>query len=153
MRKTDRALDRILSRLRGLIRERGFTQTEVQDTLGWGRSYISQLVNRQKSLRVEHVLMILKVIDVEPEVFFAEIYQFGDPRRRHRRGGRAARSLMDDLVPAEPRGLWQLFDGLVSLLVKKKLITVTDLARAIKKAESKQPTPPASGVGEAGGLP
>ena len=57
MRAVERDLDRILSLLRNRIRERGFTQLEVQETLGWGRSYISQLVTRQKSLRVEHVLM------------------------------------------------------------------------------------------------
>ena len=53
--------------LRSKIRGRGLTQLEVQDRLGWGRSYISQLVTRQKSLRVEQLVLILEVIGVEPE--------------------------------------------------------------------------------------
>ncbi len=38
MRKVERDLDRILTGLRNAIRERGFTQLEAQEVLGWGRS-------------------------------------------------------------------------------------------------------------------
>ena len=53
MRRVDRDLDRILTLLRNRIRERGFNQLEVQEALGWGRSYISQLLTQQKSLRID----------------------------------------------------------------------------------------------------
>ncbi len=53
--------------------QRGYTQLEVQQELGWGRSYISQLVTKQKSPRVEQVLLILGVIGVDPAEFFAEL--------------------------------------------------------------------------------
>ena len=36
MQKVERDLERILNRLRSAIRERGYTQYEVQETLGWG---------------------------------------------------------------------------------------------------------------------
>jgi len=72
----ERELDRFLTLLRNKIRERGFTQLEVQEALGWGRSYISQLLTKQKSLRVEQVLLILDVIGVDPVEFFAELYHF-----------------------------------------------------------------------------
>ena len=72
----ERELERVLTLLRNKIRERGFTQLEVQDALSWGRSYISQLLTKQKSLRVEQVLLILNVIGVEPGEFFAELYRF-----------------------------------------------------------------------------
>ncbi len=84
MRTVDRDLDRILNRLRNAIRERGYTHLEVQETLGWGRSYISQLLSRQKAVRIDQVLAILNVIDVKPADFWAEIYQFGkfsEPRQ------------------------------------------------------------------------
>lgn len=71
----DRQVDRILAMLHAKIREQGFTQLEVQDRLGWGRSYISQLVNRQKSLRVDQIIAILRVIGVGEAGFFAEIFQ------------------------------------------------------------------------------
>ncbi len=74
----ERELDRVLTLLRNKIRERGFTQLEVQEALGWGRSYISQLLTKQKSLRIEQVLLILNVIGVDPSAFFSELYHFGD---------------------------------------------------------------------------
>ncbi len=147
MRKIDRDLDRILHLLRAHIRERGFTQLQVQEIFGWGRSYVSQLLNGQKSLRVEHVLMILKVIGVKPEAFFGELYQFGEPGRRPRRTGRPAPSPTDGVDPAQVRRLRQLLDGLVHSLESKNLITAAELARAIEKAERGQ-SPAAGGAGE-----
>ena len=76
-RDIDRVVDRVLTRLRNAIRERHFTQMDVQEALGWGRSYISQLLTKQKTLRVEQILLILNVIGVTPEDFFSEIFQFG----------------------------------------------------------------------------
>lgn len=69
-------LDRVLMLLRNKIREQGFTQLQVQEKLDWGRSYISQLLTKQKSLRVEQVLRILDVIGVEAADFYHELYRF-----------------------------------------------------------------------------
>ena len=76
MYAVERELDRVLTLLRNKIRERGFTQLEVQEALGWGRSYISQLLTKQKSLRIEQVLLILNVIGIDPREFFGELYNF-----------------------------------------------------------------------------
>ncbi len=84
MRQVERELDRCLTLLRDKIREQGFTQLEVQEALGWGRSYISQLLTRQKNLRIDQVVMIMNVIGVEPAEFFGELY--GPPPRV--KGGR-----------------------------------------------------------------
>ncbi|MCP3962148.1 MAG: helix-turn-helix transcriptional regulator [bacterium] len=135
MRNIERDLERILTRLRNLIRERGFTQMEVQETLGWGRSYISQLLTKQKSVRFEQVLMILNVVNADPAEFFGEIYQLGErpaavldfPRRGDRE--------VDD-VGAELRRLGRLYEGLVAVLKQKKLISASDLAEAIKKSRA-----------------
>ena len=67
-------VDTILQTLQRGIQAQGFTQREVQEALGWGRTYISQLVRRQKALRIEQVIRILRVIGVQPAEFFAEIY-------------------------------------------------------------------------------
>ncbi len=69
-------VDRMLITLRNKIREKGFTQLKVQADLKWGRSYISQLLTKQKSLRVEQVLQILDVIGIEPAEFFAELFKW-----------------------------------------------------------------------------
>ena len=70
----EREVDRVLTLLRNKIRERGYTQLEVQAALGWGRSYISQLFTRQKNLKVEQVLLMLQVIGVDPAEFYGELY-------------------------------------------------------------------------------
>ncbi len=59
----------------------GVTQLEVQEALGWGRSYISQLLTKQKALRLEQPLLVLRVINVEPDDFFRELYHLssGEP--------------------------------------------------------------------------
>ena len=67
-------IDTILRALQEKIQRQGFTQKEVQEALGWGRTYISQLVRGQKSLRIEQIILILRVIKVRPADFFAEIY-------------------------------------------------------------------------------
>ncbi len=143
MLNVERDLDRVLNRLRNAIRERGFTQLEVQETLGWGRSYISQILTKQKTLRIEQVLMILNVIDVKPEVFWDEIYLFserGAGRRARRRGARrrvaAPPSFPDgDGVDNGLRRIRLLYDGIVSVLTQKHLIDATDLEAAIERAK------------------
>lgn len=127
-RTIDRDIDRILARLRDVIREQGYTQLEVQEALGWGRSYISQLVTKQKSLRVDQVLMILKVVNADPGELFGEVFQFGDSAP----GRRAAPSQAPEA--AEMRQLGMLFEGLVGALKKKNFIDAAELAAAIKRA-------------------
>lgn len=77
----ERELDRTLTLLRNKIREQGFTQLQVQAELAWGRSYISQLLTKQKSLRVEQVLRILQVIHVDPADFYKELYRFPESEK------------------------------------------------------------------------
>ncbi len=72
-------IDRILVLLRETIRRHGYTHLQVQAELGWGRSYISQLLIKQKSLRFEQLFQILDVVGVEPAAFFAELYGLALP--------------------------------------------------------------------------
>lgn len=132
MREIEPEIDRILTLLRNRIRQRGFTQMEVQDTLGWGRSYISQLLTKQKSLRVEQVLLILQVISVDPADFFAELYVPPRPR-----GGVGPG---DPAAPAAPRWpeleeLSAVLRGLVGVLVEKRLVTDSEVSEAAEDAE------------------
>ena len=152
MATADRELDRVLTLLRNKIRERGFTQLEVQEALSWGRSYISQLLTKQKSLRVEQVLLILEVIGVEPGEFFGELYHFPQAEMAMRgmddygmgRRGRApfnpaaVHDFPDNLGTDGRRSFQEvrsLLRGLVRLLVDKNLINVDELAEAVKASE------------------
>ena len=122
-------VDRYLTLLRNKIREKGFTQLEVQEALSWGRSYISQLLTKQKSLRVEQVLLILDVIGVDPAEFFAELYYYpGAPG-----GWRPSESYGDSSNQlAGFEEMRAMVRGLVWLLIDKEMIDVDELTASVK---------------------
>ncbi|MCP3962330.1 MAG: helix-turn-helix transcriptional regulator [bacterium] len=122
----DSDVSRFLTLLRNKIRQQGFTQLEVQQTLGWGRSYISQLLTRQKNLRLDQVLLILETIGIEPESFFAELYWPAAPYLASRT---SAPQRQATELPAQLRDLKNLLAGLVKVLAEKQLIAAEDLRR------------------------
>ncbi|MEM7350455.1 MAG: helix-turn-helix transcriptional regulator [Acidobacteriota bacterium] len=125
MQTVDHEVDRCLTLLRDRIRERGFTQLEVQETLSWGRSYISQLLTKQKKLRVEQVLQILAVIGVDPAEFFADLY------------GKRPRYFAQPIQSEASRPISQLREEIqtvTELLLEKKLITAEELSSAVAAA-------------------
>ncbi len=129
-------VDRFLTLLGSKIRERGFTQLEVQEALGWGRSYISQLLTRQKALRIEQVLLILGVIGTPAVEFFAELYPL--PPAATAVGHQPAE--MAESVAK----LHCLLTSTLDLLVEKKLIAAEDLPAATRPmAEESGPAAPA----------
>ncbi len=124
-------VDRYLTLLRNKIRERGFTQLQVQESLGWGRSYISQLLTKQKALRVEQVLLVLSVIGIDPREFFNELYAtsfvraVAAPRASPEEKARLRREL---------ENLRAMVHGLADLLLGEKLISAEDLSIAVETA-------------------
>ena len=124
-------VDRYLTLLRNKIREQGFTQLQVQEALGWGRSYISQLLTRQKALRIEQVLLILNVIEVDPLEFFGELYASAGIRYppTSRQADEAASKLCGEL-----QSLRSLVHGLTDLLLAEQVITSADLSVAVEAA-------------------
>ena len=146
MRTIERELDRVLTLLRNKIRERGFTQLEVQEALGWGRSYISQLLTKQKSLRIEQVLLILNVIGVDPGHFFSELYHFpapggteGSQRYRPYGGANPFESGgvgSDEELQRNFGELQSLMRGLVRLLTSKGLVEADELSVAVSVAHN-----------------
>ena len=125
MQQVDSEIDRLLTTLRNKMHARGFTQRDVQQALGWGRSYISQLLAKQKKIRIEQVLLILNVIGVDAAEFFVELY---------------APSLLEaDPAADEDRRrafgqLEALSRDLVKLLRSKGLFTDDELAAAVEAA-------------------
>ncbi len=108
------------------IRERGFTELEVEETLGWSRDHIRQLKAGCQRLRVQDVLSVLGVLGVEPGEFFAELY--AEPPEAEGLG-----AMLQELSA--------LADGLVNLLIENGLITAGELARATA-ARAGQELPP-----------
>jgi hypothetical protein len=66
-------VQRVLDLLSRKIREKSDYIT-VGQRLGWGRSRLSFLLAGQASLRLEHFLGILDVIEMTPYDFFQELY-------------------------------------------------------------------------------
>lgn len=146
MLSVDRELDRILTLLRNKIRERGFTQLEVQEALSWGRSYISQLLTKQKSLRIEQVLLILNVIGVKPGEFYDELYRFPDgesgarePKQYdqadHFYGRDSAAAPLSDELQVNFQELRSLLRGLVWLLTQKGLVDAGELIESVNTSD------------------
>lgn len=131
--KIDREIDRYLALLRSKILDQGFSQLSVQNEIGWGRSYISQLLTKQKSLRVEQVLQILAVIGVEPGAFFSELYGPAAERRR-----RPTASDDAQVRQAIERSL-ALAQALRDTLLSKELISARELAEALSRARRSPP--------------
>ena len=137
MKNLDREIERVLSLLRNKIRERGFTQLQVQDQLHWGRSYISQLVTRQKALRLEQILCILDVIQVSPTEFFGELYGFD----------RGSGPFQDDILEGADRAELEdlrrqlrlnrrLVDAYAEILVRQGLLPRTEVDAALQRVEA-----------------
>ena len=126
MMKADHEVDRYLTLLGNKIRQRRFTQLQIQEVLGWGKSYISQLMTKQKALRIQQVLAILGVIGVDPAEFFLELYgaapSQAPPRPRVREA--ELRRRLEDF-----RGT---LHSLVELLLEKELISAEDLSAAVE---------------------
>jgi hypothetical protein len=68
--------------LETLTRMQGLTRGELDDLLGAGRSYSSQLFGHRFSPKYERILEVLRALDVEPGFFFRVLYP--DPSDRPR---------------------------------------------------------------------
>jgi transcriptional regulator with XRE-family HTH domain len=125
--------ERMLETLRRLIRERGFTQLKIQLVLGWGRSYISQLLTKQKTLRVEPLLQIVDAIGMQPAEFFAEHYRA--PATEAPPAPAAAPAVSGAEIELEIRRkldhLQSGLTGLVRVLVERRLIGANESAAVL----------------------
>ncbi len=65
----------VIQHLETEMRARGVTQRDLQRALGWGRSYVSQLMTGQTRLKVEHVFSILSALKIEKADFFRTLYE------------------------------------------------------------------------------
>lgn len=135
----DKEVDRILTLLRNKIRERDFTQLDVQGQLQWGRSYISQLLTKQKSLRVEQVLSILNVINIEPKEFFAELYRWAPGTEAEREKTSVSFNPQKEAELSERLEQVQTtMERLVQALVDKDLLSPADLDGSAPTAPKKK---------------
>ncbi len=131
-------LDRYLLLLRNKIRQQGFIQMNIQNELGWGRSYISQLLTKQKALRMDQLLSILEVIEVDAQTFFTELHDLphGEGQSRGAAGAEFPPAAWGEGVRQELEDMTNLLQGLCDLLITKELFAPKELWVAIKAAEA-----------------
>jgi transcriptional regulator with XRE-family HTH domain len=67
--------------LESLTEMKGITRGELDELLGAGRSYSSQLFTHRISPRYERILQILNVLEVEPSFFFRVLFPDAQDRQ------------------------------------------------------------------------
>ena len=60
--------------LETVMQAAGLTRKELDQRLGAGPGYISQVLTGRMELKFRHILAILRALDVEPSVFFQTLY-------------------------------------------------------------------------------
>ncbi len=76
MSQVEQELEALRKTIDTLIRKSGFTQQQLEEAIGWGRSFISQMVNDRKELRVEPILRILEKLGMTFSQFCALHFQW-----------------------------------------------------------------------------
>lgn len=60
--------------LETVMQAAGLTRKELDQRLGAGPGYISQVLTGRMELKYRHILAILQALDVDPSVFFQTLY-------------------------------------------------------------------------------
>lgn len=63
-------IDEILERLRKLIRLSGLRYRDIEERHGWGKDYIGQVLTGSVHISMDHLLAILRSLEISPEQFF-----------------------------------------------------------------------------------
>src|SRR5262245_58447431 len=60
--------------LETVMQAAGLTRKELDQRLGAGPGYVSQVLTGRMELKLRHILAILQVLDVDPSIFFQTLY-------------------------------------------------------------------------------
>ncbi len=60
--------------LETIMQAAGMTRKDLDQKLGAGPGYVSQVLTGRMELKFRHILAILRALDVEPNVFFQTLY-------------------------------------------------------------------------------
>jgi hypothetical protein len=71
--------DRLLALLNKSIKLAGRSHRSVERDLGWSQGYLASLFKGRIQLRVEHVVDIAQVLEVEPAAFLLQVSPPKDP--------------------------------------------------------------------------
>jgi len=88
-------VERVSEALREAIRRKKSSLRNVEQALGQGRGYMSQLLGGNVDIKLKHVFSVLGVIGVEADEFFLNVYSRSDPVAAVR--GLVSRAELDDI--------------------------------------------------------
>lgn len=72
---TKKEVGDLIDLVRTCLARKKLSQSTIQKSIGWGRSYISQIFTGQKRFGLEALFDLLREIEVSPADFFAELYE------------------------------------------------------------------------------
>src|SRR5689334_23389548 len=65
--------------LETVMQAAGLTRKDLDQRLGAGPGYVSQVLTGRMELKLRHILAILRALDVEPSLFFQTLYPDSRP--------------------------------------------------------------------------
>ena len=65
--------------LETVIQAAGLTRKDLDQRLGAGPGYVSQVLTGRMELKFRHILAVLRALDVEPSLFFQTLYPDSRP--------------------------------------------------------------------------
>lgn len=99
----------------------GLTQKEVEHRLGLSQGYLSRLFGGQIELKVDHVVQIAKVLEVEPEEIFRLAFPASEEDPTHR--ALRLREAFGVPLPEFPPASFSTIEKEIERIVKRALAT------------------------------
>ena len=109
--------------LETVMQAAGLTRKDLDQRLGAGPGYVSQVLTGRMELKLRHVLAILRALEVEPSVFFQTLYPEDRPSsdtvvmeeflRRFQKLGFGSQSAPPPSPAVDPRELEQMIQNAV----------------------------------------
>lgn len=118
---------------KALIQEQGFTQLRIQKILGWGRSYISQMLTGRKAVKVEALLQILDVLGIPMPLFFDRFFKWQEAETAAPGGAAAERGGEPPLHP-QVASMHRWIRAVGRYLLERHLIPVEDWERLLAES-------------------
>jgi transcriptional regulator with XRE-family HTH domain len=120
---TDDEVRRATKLLETVMQASGLTRKDLDQKLGAGPGYVSQVLTGRMELKFRHILAILRSLEVEPSVFFQTLYPENRPStdavvmeeflRRFQKLGFGGQPAPPPTPPLDPRELERMIQNAV----------------------------------------
>ena len=142
--------------LETVMQAAGLTRKDLDQRLGAGPGYVSQVLTGRMELKFRHILAILRALEVDPSIFFQTLYPEDRPAtdavvmeeflRRFQKLGFGAQPAPPPSPALDPQELEKMIQNAVRA-------ALTGAAPAIPAASAADTTPKNSSEGEGGKPP